>query len=74
MDYILVYNEEKNPPDNTEGGDKNHINDSESRCDIARILSEKGVKNLFALDSISLKDIASKMYIHILKMNSTRNL
>ena len=44
MDYILVYNEEKNPPDNTEDRDKNHINDSESRCDIARILSEKGGK------------------------------
>lgn len=44
MDYILVYNEDKNPPDNADDRDKNHINDSESRCDIARILSEKGGK------------------------------
>ena len=62
MDYILVYNEEKNPPDNTEDRDKNHINDSESRCDIARILSEKGGKEFirFGLNKFkgySFKDV-----------------
>lgn len=41
MDYILVYNEEKNPLEKTEDSVEYYINDSESRCDIAKILLAK---------------------------------
>lgn len=42
MDYILVYNGEKNSMEKTKENDGHHINDSESRYAIAKTLTAKG--------------------------------